>query len=57
MLQDDVVQALDAAFFRDARDRYGSDAWAAAVHEGAALSVDEAIAYALEEPTACVPTP
>ena len=51
--QQDVIEArLDAAFFQAARTRCGADAWDAAVREGAALSFENAIAYALEEPRA-----
>jgi predicted ATPase/class 3 adenylate cyclase len=47
---DDPVHArLDAAFFKDARSRYGADAWDTTAHDGAALSFEDAIAYALEE--------
>ena len=46
----DVVEArLDAAFFDAARTRFGADAWEAAGRDGAALSFEDAIAYALEE--------
>jgi hypothetical protein len=50
MLPDEVSQALDAAFFQDARRRHGKDAWASAVRAGAALSFHNAIAAALDEP-------
>jgi hypothetical protein len=47
---DDRVHArLDTIFFRPARSRYGEAAWDAASTEGAALSLSDAIAYALEE--------
>ena len=36
-------------FFEPARARCGDDGWDAAVREGAALSFDDAIAYALDE--------
>jgi hypothetical protein len=52
--QDDVAEDLHDAFFRDARVRYGSDRWQRTVQEGAALSFDSAIAYALDEPPAHV---
>jgi hypothetical protein len=48
---EDPVQAkLDAAFFEPARRRYGTDAWNAAARAGSALTFEDAIAYALEEP-------
>jgi hypothetical protein len=51
--REDSVQAkLTATFFRPARTRYGSAPWDAAAHEGRALSLEDAIAYALEEPRA-----
>jgi hypothetical protein len=49
-VEDDGVQArLDTTYFRPARGRYGEAAWDAASTEGAALGLQEAIAYALEE--------
>ena len=48
--EDPVEARLDEAFFEPARTRYGTDAWDAAAREGGALSFDDAIAYALEEP-------
>ncbi|MEA2306377.1 MAG: hypothetical protein QOH43_3657 [Solirubrobacteraceae bacterium] len=47
--QDVIGARLDAAFFAPARTRCGDDAWAAGRRDGAALSFDEAIAYALQE--------
>jgi predicted ATPase/class 3 adenylate cyclase len=47
-----VEDRLDAIFFAAARASCGTDAWNAAADEGAALSFDEAIAYALQEPRA-----
>jgi predicted ATPase/class 3 adenylate cyclase len=48
---DDAVEArLGVVFFEPARTRLGADAWDAAVRDGAALSFEDAIAYALEEP-------
>jgi hypothetical protein len=44
-----VHDRLDAAFFRDARVRCGADGWDAAARDGAALSFEDAIAYALEQ--------
>lgn len=41
---------VNATFIQPARARYGADAWDAAAREGAALSFDHAIAYALDEP-------
>jgi predicted ATPase/class 3 adenylate cyclase len=48
----DVEDRLDAAFLEPARARCGVDAWNAAADEGAALSFEHAIAYALQEPSA-----
>jgi predicted ATPase/class 3 adenylate cyclase len=45
-----VEDRLDATFFETARASCGADAWNAAADEGAALSFDDAIAYALQEP-------
>jgi hypothetical protein len=45
----EVDTRLNATFFQPARSRYGEAAWDAAGTEGAALSLQEAIAYALEE--------
>ena len=50
--EDPVEARLDGAFFEPARTRYGTDAWNAAAREGSALSFEDAIAYALEEPPA-----
>jgi len=47
--QTDVEARLETAFFTAARSRHGTDAWDAAVREGAALSLEAAIAYALGE--------
>jgi hypothetical protein len=47
--QTDVEARLEAAFFTAARTRHRADAWDAAAREGAALSLEDAIAYALEE--------
>jgi predicted ATPase len=41
--------AVEASFIQPARTRHGAAAWDAAAREGAALSFDEAIAYALED--------
>jgi predicted ATPase/class 3 adenylate cyclase/DNA-binding winged helix-turn-helix (wHTH) protein len=46
---DGIDAKLDTTLFRPARSRYGEAAWDAAGTEGAALSLQEAIAYALEE--------
>ena len=48
--QDLVNARIDAAFLEDARTRCGADTWDAAVSEGGTLSLDDAIAYALQEP-------
>ena len=48
---DDVVQLrLEAGFLEPARLRCGSDAWDASARQGAVLSLQEATAYALEQP-------
>jgi predicted ATPase/DNA-binding SARP family transcriptional activator len=47
-----VEDRLDAIFIDAARASCGADAWKAAADEGAALSFDDAIAYALQEPGA-----
>ena len=47
--QDDVEARLEAAFFATARTRHGADAWDTAVREGAQLSFEDAIAYALDQ--------
>ena len=47
--EDPVDVRLDATFLEPARVRWGADAWDAAVREGAALSFEDAIAYALDE--------
>jgi predicted ATPase/class 3 adenylate cyclase len=48
--EDPVVARLDKAFFEPARTRHGAEAWDAGVRDGSALSFEDAIAYALEEP-------
>jgi hypothetical protein len=50
--EDPVEARLDPEFFEPARTRCGTDAWNAAAREGSALSFEDAIAYALEEPRA-----
>jgi predicted ATPase/DNA-binding SARP family transcriptional activator len=50
--EDQVEARLDETFFEPARTRCGTDAWDAATREGSALSFEDAIAYALEEPRA-----
>jgi hypothetical protein len=50
--EDPVDARLDAAFFEPARTRYGADAWDAAAHHGNAMSFEDAIAYALDQPRA-----
>jgi non-specific serine/threonine protein kinase len=47
--QDAVEARLDEAFFKTAGMRYGADAWDTAVREGARLTFENAIAYALGE--------
>ena len=46
---DIVLEALEGRFLEPARARYGPDAWRAALRDGAALSLEDAIADALEE--------
>jgi predicted ATPase/DNA-binding SARP family transcriptional activator len=54
---EDVVDArLRANFIEPARMRFRADEWDAAVREGAALSLQDAIAYALEEPRTGAPS-
>ena len=49
-LQQDAVEArLEAVFFASARMRHGADAWDTLVREGAQLSFEDAIAYALDQ--------
>jgi predicted ATPase/DNA-binding SARP family transcriptional activator len=48
--QDPVDARLDATILEPARTRCGADAWDAALREGTALSFEDAIAYALDEP-------
>jgi tetratricopeptide (TPR) repeat protein len=48
--EDPVETRLHVEFFDPARTRHGADAWDAAVRDGATLSFEEAVAYALEEP-------
>ena len=48
--EDALDARLDATFFAPARARCGADAWHDTAREGAALSFEDAIAYALEEP-------
>jgi hypothetical protein len=48
---DDTLGArVRAAFLEPARARAGARSWDAAAREGAALTIDEAIAYALDGP-------
>ena len=45
---DPVDARLATTYFAPARERHGTEAWDAAVREGAALSWDEALAYGLD---------
>jgi predicted ATPase/DNA-binding SARP family transcriptional activator len=54
--EDHVETRLDGAFFEPARARYGAAAWNAAAREGSALSLEDAIAYALAQPPLPMPT-
>jgi hypothetical protein len=47
--QDEIKARLDATFLDPARRRHETSAWDAALREGAALSFEDAIAYALDE--------
>ena len=47
---DAVETRIDATFFTPARTRHGTDLWDAAEREGAAMTFEDAIAYALDEP-------
>jgi predicted ATPase/DNA-binding SARP family transcriptional activator len=46
---DRIDARLHASFFEPARTRHGVEAWDAVAFEGAALSFEDALAYALEE--------
>jgi predicted ATPase/DNA-binding SARP family transcriptional activator len=48
--EDPVEPRLEELYFEPARRRCGTDAWNATTREGHALSFEDAIAYALEEP-------
>jgi predicted ATPase/class 3 adenylate cyclase len=50
--EDPVDARLHAAFFEPARTRHGAEVWDAAARDGATLSFEDAIAYALQEPHA-----
>jgi hypothetical protein len=52
--EDPVDAMLRVTFFDSARTRQGGDAWDALAREGAALGFADAIAYALEDPSAYV---
>jgi len=54
--QDEVMARLRTAFIDPAGTRHGSEAWDAAVRDGAAFSFEDAIAYALDEASALHPT-
>jgi predicted ATPase/DNA-binding SARP family transcriptional activator len=47
---DEVESRLDEEIIQPARVRRGASAWDASLHAGEALTFDEAIAYALDEP-------
>jgi hypothetical protein len=47
--QDEVPARLDRVFLAPARRRHGADAWDTAVREGAQLSFEDAIAFALDQ--------
>jgi tetratricopeptide (TPR) repeat protein len=48
--KDPVDHRLEATFIQPARRRHGAGAWDAAARDGASLSFEDAIAFALEEP-------
>jgi predicted ATPase/DNA-binding SARP family transcriptional activator len=48
--EDPVDAKLDATFYEAARTLHGAAAWTAASREGRALSFEDAIAYALDDP-------
>jgi hypothetical protein len=48
--EDPVDARLEGAFFGPARTRCGTDAWNTAAREGSALSFEDAIAFALDQP-------
>ena len=50
--EDTVADRISAGRFEHACIQCSADTWDAAVREGATLSIEEAIAYALEEPVA-----
>jgi hypothetical protein len=50
--QDPVEERLYARFLAPARARHGTDRWDAAARDGSALSFEDAIAFALQEPRA-----
>ena len=49
------VARLRETFLEPARARFGADAWEAARHAGAAMSLDDAVAYALAAPATELP--
>ena len=49
------VARLRDTFLEPARARFGADAWEAARHAGAAMSLDDAVAYALAAPATELP--
>jgi predicted ATPase len=55
--EDPVEARLDETFFEPARARCRTDTWNAATREGGALSFEDAIAYALEQPRASIRAP
>jgi predicted ATPase/DNA-binding SARP family transcriptional activator len=48
--RDSVDARVETTFLEPARARHGTDAWEAAMRAGAALSFEDAITFALEEP-------
>jgi predicted ATPase/DNA-binding SARP family transcriptional activator len=50
-LDQPVIDRLEHSFWGPARMRYGTEAWIKAEREGGDLSYENAIAYALDEPT------
>jgi hypothetical protein len=50
--KDPVDERIDASFFEPARRHCRRDVWDATRRDGAGLSLEDAIAYALDEPAA-----
>jgi hypothetical protein len=55
--QDEILARLERDYFSAARARIGEDDWRQAEQEGDAMSYDDAIAYALDQPPREAPQP